>query len=97
MAACPYGVRYVHPTKKIVEKCFFCHHRVDAGLKPACVLACPTGAICFGDLNDPESEISKALAKNPTQVIKPEFGTKPCVFYIGLDDSVVEAKKLSKR
>ena len=93
MASCPYGVRYIHPTKKIAEKCYWCHHRVDAGLVPACVEACPTGTLLFGDLNDPESEISRAVAENAVQVIKPESGTEPQTFYIGLDIESVEAKQ----
>ena len=44
MMACPYAVRYIHPIQKIVQKCSFCSHRIDAGLKPACVEACATGA-----------------------------------------------------
>ena len=96
MAACPYGVRYIHPVRKIAEKCTWCHHRVDAGLLPACVLACPTGAILFGDLEDPESEIAKAVAKNAVQVIKPEIGTDPHAFYIALDIDAVEAKHIEK-
>lgn len=93
MASCPYGVRYINPQTKIAEKCYWCHHRVDAGLQPACVQACPTGAMLFGDLKDPESEISKAVAKNAVQVIKPESGTQPYTFYIGLDKESVEAKE----
>jgi tetrathionate reductase subunit B len=91
MASCPYGVRYIHPRRKIAEKCYWCKHRVDAGLDPACVVACPTGAILFGDLNDPDSAISKALAENAVQVIKSELGTKPQTYYIGLDIETVEA------
>lgn len=94
MAACPYGVRYIHPTRKIAEKCSWCHHRVDAGLDPACVEACPTGAILFGDLNDPDSPITKAVARNPVQSIKADMGTRPYTFYIGLDRDVVETKKI---
>ena len=93
MAACPYGVRYIHPTRKIAEKCYWCHHRVDAGLDPACVEACPTGAILFGDINNPDSPIAKAVARNPVQSIKTDMGTRPYTFYIGLDRDVVEAKK----
>jgi tetrathionate reductase subunit B len=63
---------------------------VDAGLDPACVVACPSGAILFGDLNDPESEIAKAMAENAVQVIKSELGTEPQTFYIGLDIEAVE-------
>jgi len=92
MASCPYGVRYINPVTKIAEKCYWCHHRVDAGLEPACVLACPTGAIVFGDLNDPEDAIAKAVAGNAVQVIKAELGTSPYTFYIDLDHDAVEAK-----
>lgn len=92
MAACPYGVRYINPVTRIAEKCYWCHHRVDAGLEPACVVACPTGAILFGDLNDPESALAKAVAKNAVQVIKAELGTQPHTFYIDLDQDAVEAK-----
>jgi tetrathionate reductase subunit B len=91
MASCPYGVRYINPRRKIAEKCYWCHHRVDAGLEPACAAACPTGAILFGDLNDRESEIAKTIAENAVQVIKSEMGTKPQTFYIGLDIEAVEA------
>jgi tetrathionate reductase subunit B len=93
MAACPYGVRYIHPTRKIAEKCFWCHHRVEAGLDPACVEACPTGAMVFGDLNDHTSKIAKAVAQYPVQVIKSDMGTRPHTFYIGLDMDIVEKRQ----
>ena len=92
MAACPYGVRYINPIRKIAEKCYWCHHRVEAGLDPACVLVCPSKAILFGDLNDTKSDITKALSSNSVQVIKPEIGTNPHTFYIGLDIVAVETK-----
>jgi tetrathionate reductase subunit B len=92
MASCPYGVRYIHPTRKIAEKCYWCHHRIDAGLQPACAEACPTGAILFGDLNDPESQLAKSVSKNAVQVLKPELGTQPHTFYIQLDIDAAEAK-----
>lgn len=92
MAACPYGVRYIHPTLGIAEKCYWCHHRVDAGLDPACVEACPTKAMMFGDLNDPESAISRALAENAVQAIKPEIGTEPHAFYIDLEKETVDTR-----
>ncbi|MCK9174817.1 MAG: 4Fe-4S dicluster domain-containing protein [Desulforhopalus sp.] len=67
----------------VVEKCNFCAERLARGEKPACqVAAAEVGAIYFGDLNDPESEVRKVLAENPTIQRKPNLGTKPSVFYI---------------
>lgn len=66
----------------IVEKCTFCDHRVKLDKDPWCVVACPADARIFGDVNDPESPVSKALAKYTPTVLKPEAGTKPKVFYI---------------
>ncbi len=85
MAVCPYDARYVNPRVNIVEKCYWCEHRIDQGLKPACVQACPTHARVFGDLNDHGSEIARLLSGNPVQVVKPEMGTYPKVFYIEAD------------
>jgi molybdopterin-containing oxidoreductase family iron-sulfur binding subunit len=81
----------------VVEKCNFCHGRwhaatqraAEAGLKeiqpgdyvPACVEACPAGAIQFGDLNDPSSAPSKA-AKDPQSFrLLVKLGTEPKVYY----------------
>jgi len=96
MAACPYGVRYINPLYHIAEKCDWCLHRVEAGLKPACVEACPSGARIFGDLNDPDEEIVQLIATNPTAVIKPEMGTNPHAFYINLEYAAVEAVSAHK-
>ena len=85
IASCPYDVRYLHPLKRIVQKCQRCHHRVDVGLEPACVNACPTRALIFGDLGDPSSEVSRLIATLPVTVLKPEKDTGPQVYYVGAD------------
>ena len=52
---------------------------------PACVETCVGGIRIFGDLNDPDSPVRRLLDKNQVKVLKREMGTKPHVFYIGLD------------
>lgn len=68
--------------KGAVEKCSFCNHRVDEGLAPACVVACPADARIFGDLKDSKSELVTKLNQYKPEVLKPELGTKPKVFYV---------------
>ncbi len=88
IVACPYGVRYIHPETKIVDKCTFCYHRITQGLLPACVQACPTGARAFGDLKNSKDPVRQRLLKEALQVLKPSLGTKPRVYYKGLREGV---------
>ncbi len=81
IAACPYGARSVH-ANGYVDKCTFCMHRVQRGQQPACVEQCPTRSLTFGDLNDPDSEISKLLRRRKWKVRQPETGAKPRHFYL---------------
>ena len=87
--ACPYGVRIFNREYGVTDKCTWCYHRITRGLRPACVEACPVGARIFGDQEDPESPISRFLRENRTRVLKPEMGTSPNVFYVGLDKEVM--------
>ncbi len=78
----------------VVEKCAFCYQRIDRGLSlglepgidadatPACVEACPTGARLFGDLNDPESNVSKILKSHSSYRLREDLGTEPRVYYL---------------
>lgn len=67
--------------KGVVEKCHFCLHRTREGKLPACLEACPTGARIFGNILDPESEISYVLKNKKVFVLKEEAGTFPRFFY----------------
>ncbi len=98
MAACPYGSRsfnfrdprpFIKETNKkfptrmkgVVEKCNFCSELLAEGKQPACVDA-SGGALVFGDLEDPESEVRKLLKSNYTIRRKTALGTGPAIYYI---------------
>jgi Fe-S-cluster-containing dehydrogenase component/formate-dependent nitrite reductase membrane component NrfD len=89
MQACPYDALYIDPDTQTAAKCHFCAHRVDRGLEPACVIVCPVRAILTGDLDDPESEVSRVIAREPVSVRKPEQGTRPKLFYVGADHATL--------
>ena len=72
--------------KGTVESCNLCVHRIDAGdgRDPACVEACAAAghrALVFGDLNDPGSPVSTALAQGPSGELRPDFGLDTGVRY----------------
>lgn len=82
VTACPYEMRFQHP-QGYIDKCTLCAHRLAEGRLPACVETCPTGARIFGDLDEPESPIYAAMeAAGRTDVLKPETGAKPKLFYL---------------
>ena len=86
--ACPYGVRFFHPVHKVAEKCNFCYHRITKGLQPACVDSCAFGARRLANLRDPEDPVTQIITTERVAVLKDEYGTKPNVFYLGLDANV---------
>lgn len=89
MQACPYDAIYIDPDRGTAAKCHYCSHRTDIGLEPACVVVCPTQAIISGDMDDPDSEISRLLGRHDVSVRKPEQGTVPKLFYIDADESTL--------
>ncbi len=100
--ACPYGVRSFNPwvkagkdpSKQAADKCNMCTHRLEKGIDPSCVNTCQGRARIFGDLNDPNSVVSKLVKEHKLQdysddshnVLLPKEGTRPNVFYIDPDN-----------
>jgi phenylacetyl-CoA:acceptor oxidoreductase subunit 1 len=84
---------YPHQTGT-TEKCNFCAERIDAGLAlglkpgidraatPACVNTCVARALTFGDLDDPESAVSRLIRERKGFQLHPEYGTDPSIFYV---------------
>jgi Fe-S-cluster-containing dehydrogenase component len=84
----------------VMEKCTFCVQRIKAGeiaaeaekrnvkdgeIQPACVQSCPTHAMVFGDLSDPESEVSRLARSGRATKLLEEVGTRPKVTYLPRD------------
>ena len=83
-AACPYGVNTFHQELRVMDKCSICAQRRDIGEQPACVKNCSGRALHVGDIEDPDSEVSKLLRETDPQYIHTlrDFGNKPSVRYI---------------
>jgi Fe-S-cluster-containing dehydrogenase component len=85
LSACPYRVIYWNEEKQLPQKCTLCAHLLDKGWKePRCVEACPTGALIFGDLEDPNSEISRIRASGKTEPFHSGYALNEKITYIGL-------------
>ncbi|MCX8031462.1 MAG: 4Fe-4S dicluster domain-containing protein [Thermodesulfovibrionales bacterium] len=85
---CPYSVRFIHPTLHVVDKCNFCYHRISNNLNPVCVDACAFGSRKIGNLKNPDDPVTQTIMSKPVAVLKPEFNSKPHVFYLGLSYEV---------
>jgi len=68
-------------TQGVMEKCTYCLHRTRVGRMPACLEACPTGARNFGNINDPNSEVSQILKNKRVFILKEDAGAFPGFFY----------------
>ena len=86
--ACPYGARELDEERQVMTKCTLCVDRVydpllpEADRQPACVQACPTNARLFGDIKDPESVVSKAIAERGGYQLMPEWNTQAANHYL---------------
>ena len=84
IASCPYDARYPHPEDMWINVPSV-QHRIKKGLKPACAAVCPTKCMYFGDLDDPNSEVSVVLKKRKSKTLIPEAGTKPSIIFSDLE------------
>ncbi len=80
--ACPYDARFYNEEKGVAEKCNGCYTRIDRGELPACVATCVGGARLFGDFNDPDSVVNKALKGRAAHRLINEIDTQPNVYYL---------------
>lgn len=97
VAGCPYRVIFWNADLQIPQKCTLCAHRLDEGEKmPRCVESCPTGALLFGDRDDPRSEIAKRMAALETEDFHPEFNTQPLVKYFGIPKRFIAGEVVLK-
>ncbi|NZA27828.1 4Fe-4S dicluster domain-containing protein [Luteimonas sp. SJ-92] len=86
--ACPYGAREYSEVDGVMKKCTLCVDRIynehldESERVPACVQACPTRARHFGDLGDPDSDVSKLVAERQGVALMPELGYRPVNRYL---------------
>lgn len=98
MVACPYNARFLLPEwrrdarnpRNVADKCDFCVVRVTRDLAPICVASCTGGALIFGDINDPDSEIARTVRTSHTFTLREELGTAPQVYYVGLGEAIAD-------
>lgn len=94
--ACPYGAIYIDPVANQAVKCHNCMHRVDEAMEPPCTSTCPSDALYFGDLNDPDSRISRMAAQleaesTPLDVLRADKNTKPRTRYVSAEVDQMES------
>jgi len=86
--ACPYGAREFDPDAGVMKKCTLCIDRIynenlaEDERQPACVMACPVNARHFGDLGDPDSDVSQLVAERRGGDLLPELGYRPVNKYL---------------
>lgn len=97
VTVCPYDARFKNPVDDKISKCTFCQPRIDAGEQPACVEVCFNKALIFGDINDPDSEVSILLKQEKwKKLVTDKVDTKPNHYYSEsayLDNRVLPQEK----
>jgi Fe-S-cluster-containing dehydrogenase component len=90
VTSCPYRAIFWNEEKNVPQKCDMCAHLLDNGYKrPRCVEMCPTGCLAFGDLNDPNSEVSRLVAAQNPYAMHPEYGLGDKVLYLNVPKKFV--------
>jgi tetrathionate reductase subunit B len=99
ITACPYGAIYIESNTGKADKCDMCTHRTSLDMDPACVTSCPTDALRFGDLDNPQDPVSVYAKENNAKAFKEEAGTNPNVLYVAhekwMEDSAATGIQLS--
>jgi tetrathionate reductase subunit B len=92
--ACPYDARYLDEKRGVVDKCNGCIQRLEVGKHPACVVTCVGGSRLFGDLSDPNSDVSIALKHagdiRRLDVETEAVDTDPNLFFINVPSELTE-------
>lgn len=97
IAVCPYRVRFIHPVTHAADKCNFCRDtNLAAGKQPGCVEACPTKALTFGDMNDPNSDVSRKVKENTVYRTKVELGTEPNLYHVPAKHADINERKIDE-
>ncbi len=93
--ACPYGAIYIDPVANQAIKCHNCTHRLEHDMEPACVATCPSESLVFGDLNDPESKVSRVKAEleadGALERLREDRGTETRMWFATDEDHRVAA------
>jgi len=90
VGTCPHRMIFWNEEKQLPQKCDLCAHFLDQGFtKPRCVEMCPTGALIFGDLSDPQSEISKLVAEKKPVPVQSGFDLDESVLYVNIPKKFV--------
>ncbi|WP_449315364.1 4Fe-4S dicluster domain-containing protein [Rubneribacter sp.] len=79
--ACPYGAPVLDEERGIVRKCDLCRPRIERGEEPLCVASCPAEARVYGLVGDPSDELAALVSERGGEVLLPEEGTEPSVYY----------------
>ena len=88
--ACPLDAISLNVDTGVADKCDLCTHRLDQGLKPACVVACPTGAIQVGDLDTPDQPVAQRIAAGGLRARRPSLNLGAALLYQGARERDLE-------